>query len=400
MLAFAVCAGSEPKASAETFVLTSGARLEGKLLNPKQEPREQFQVELASGGKVALSKAQVLRVIAKSETETNYETFLAKMPDTLEAHWTMAEWCQKHNLPAQREFHLLTVVERDPQHEKARLALGYNNIDGKWVKPDVHAKHQGYVKFQGAWRTPQDVAIAEARQQALDIERKWRNDVKTWRGWVNRPSKSAEGLANLRGIRDLSASPAIAALLDDDQEPPQLKLEYVEILGRMSPKNPHARGTLVNHALYSELPEVREKCLDHLVNCDRSAVSKMFAIALDDKNNKVVNRAAVGLARMEDRSAIGPLIEHLSTKHKFIVKTGGGNLGASFGGGAGAGGLGGLSAGGSSSQQLEKKLDNEQVRAALVVLSEGQNFGYDQDAWKKWYSESQVPRDFDLRRKK
>jgi len=397
-MALAVWAAPFSVACADTFVLQSGGRIEGALLNAEQSPRESYLVSLPTGGKISLGKNMVTRVISTSPAETQYEQYLQKMPATVDGHWKMAEWCVRNNLTAQREFHLREIVALDPMHDKARLALGFTNIDGRWVQPEEHNKRLGYVKFQGSWRTPQDVALATARQQADEAERKWRADVKTWRGWMNRPSKHEEGVARLQAIRDLQAAPAIADLLNDEKEPPAVKLMCVDILGQMVNDSGFARGTLVNHVLYNNDPQVREKAMDYIANCNKRVVGAMFAKALGDKKNEVVNRAAVGIARVKDEEAIPALIEALVTTHKYVVNTGGGNIAANFGGGAGNGGLGGLSAGGGGPKQTVKSHNNESVKQALTALTGGQNLGFDKDRWRAWYAEVKTPQQFNMRR--
>jgi hypothetical protein len=395
-LAFAVCGAPLSVAFADTFVLKSGGRIEGSLLNADQSPRESYLVSLSCGGKITLGKNMVARVISVNSAESQYEQYLQKMPATVEGHWKMAEWCVRNNLPAQREFHLREIIALDPMHDKARLALGYTNIDGRWVQPEEHNKRLGYVKFQGAWRTPQDVAIATARQQAEEAERKWRADVKTWRGWLNRPSKHEEGAARLRAIRDVQAAPAIADLLNDEKELPAVKLMCVDILGQMVNESGFARGTLVNHVLYNNDPQVREKAMDYVANCNPHIVGAMFVKALGDKKNEVVNRAAVGIARVKYEEAIPALIEALVTSHKYVVNTGSGNISANFGGPSG--GLGGLSAGGGGPKETIKAHNNEAVKQALTALTGGQNLGYDKDRWRAWYAEMKTPQQYNMRR--
>ncbi len=395
----AVCAVVST-AGAETFVLGSGGRIEGTLLNPTESPREKYLVALDSGAKLSLSKAQVTRVLAADSPEAQYELFLKKMPNDVEGHWKMAEWCVRNNLTAQREFHLREITRLDPGHEKAHRALGFNNVDGRWVVPQQRNQQMGYVKFQGAWRTPQDVAIATARQQPADAETKWRVDIKMWRGWLNRPSKAAEGMANLQAIDDPLASPTLVEMVTDPKEPPNFRLVCVDILGRLAARSPLARGELTNRALYDTHVEIRERSLDYLEKLNQPrAIAANFAKALGDKNNVVVNRAAVGIARLKDEESIPQLIDALVTNHKFIVTTGGGNMGASFGGGPGAGGLGGLSAGGGGPKQIERDLQNENVHQALIALTGGTNYGFDKEAWRQWYAESKVPKEIDLRRR-
>jgi hypothetical protein len=307
----------------------------------------------------------------------------------------MATWCVQNNLTAQREFHLREIVRLDPAHEKARLALGYTNIDGRWVLPAEHNQRLGYVRHEGAWRTPQDVALAAARAAAEDAERKWRVDIKMWRGWLNRPSKQAEGLARMQAINDPVASYALKDLLEDEKEPANLRLLYVELLGGMVTTSPLARGTLVNAALYDADEQVRDKAMDALEKGDTRAIGAMFTKALGDKKNEVVNRAAIGIARMKYEDGVPNLIEHLTTKHKYIVGQGQGNIGANF---SPTGGLGGLSAGGGP-KQIEPTLENEGVRQALIVLTGSKDYRFDKDAWKSAYAETRTPKDIDLRRR-
>lgn len=394
----AVCAMGSV-ARAETFILGSGGRIDGTLLNPDESPRVKYLVALDSGAKLALAKGQVTRVLESTRAEAQYEVFLQKMPNDLEGHWKMAEWCVRNGLAPQREFHLREIIRLDPGHQKAHLALGYTNIDGRWVVPQQHNQQLGYVKFQGAWRTPQDVAIATQRQQIVDAETKWRVDIKMWRGWLTRPSKADEGMAKLQAIDDPLASPTLVEMVTDPKEPPNLRLVCVDILGRLANRSPLARGELTNRALYDTHVEIRERSLDYLEKLNQPRlIAANFAKALGDKNNVVVNRAAVGIARLKDEESIPQLIEALNTNHKFIVTTGSGNIGANFGGPNG--GLGGLTAGGGGPKQESRDINNEQVQQALIALTGGQNFGFNKDAWRNWYAESKVPQDIDLRRRK
>jgi hypothetical protein len=388
-IALAVCAA----ARADTVVLATGGRIEGDV--QRQGDGERYLVALPSGAKVTFTKAQVTRVIAANSAEANYEQYLQKMPDDAEGHWKMANWCVQNNLPALREFHLREVVRHEPGHEKARLALGYTNIDGRWVLPAEHNQRLGYVKHDGAWRTPQDVALANARAKSEEVERKWRADIKLWRGWLNRPSKQAEGLAKMQAIADPVASPALKELLDDEKEPANLRVLYTELLGQMVTTSPLARGTLVDRALYDKDEQVRERALSALEQGDTRAIGAMFAKALGDKKNEVVNRAALGVARMKYEPGIPSLIDHLETKHTVITGQGQGNIGAGFNPG---GGLGSFSAGGGP-KATNTKFKNDGVRQALVTLTGSKDFGFDTDAWRNWYAETRSPKDIDLRRR-
>ena len=117
-----------------------------------------------------------------------------------------------------------------------------------------------------------------------------------------------------------------------------------------------------------------------------------------------MNLAAIGLGRMKDPSAIGPLIDALVTVHKFkIVKPGGDNaMSGTFGtgprgSGAPSGGIG-MSAGGGPTHHPPKHQPIRPCWMRLVALT-GQNFNFDKQAWKYWYAaQKKAPASLDARR--
>ena len=105
-----------------------------------------------------------------------------------------------------------------------------------------------------------------------------------------------------------------------------------------------------------------------------------------------MNRAAVGLARMKDPSAIGPLINALITTHKFkTVPANPGSMSTTFNknpsAGSVPGGVGGMGLGMNMNQPkiFSQQMQNQSVLDALVALT-GQNFGFDPRAWHAWFS--------------
>ena len=144
--------------------------------------------------------------------------------------------------------------------------------------------------------------------------------------------------------------------------------------------------------------QVREACWDELARDGSPAVVASLIEKLESKENYRINRAAVGLARMNDPSAIPALIDAVVTKHKKIISGGGGNIGASFRPGGGVGGPGGLSVGGNKPKVYELDYQNREVLDALVSLSEGANFQFSKEQWRNWYARLNTPPNIDLRR--
>ena len=117
----------------------------------------------------------------------------------------------------------------------------------------------------------------------------------------------------------------------------------------------------------------------------RPEVVAYFIVKLKDKDNIVVNLAAIGLGRMKDPSSIGPLINALVTSHKFkIVNPGGDGMSASFGSGGS-----GLSMG-NKPKYIRRQIPNQTVLDALVAIT-GCNFNFDKQAWKYWYAAQKKP---------
>ncbi len=65
------------------------------------------------------------------------------------------------------------MVELDPENRLARMALGYAQIDGRWVQPDQYKQEQGYVRYKGNWLLPQEVEIAEKKRKDDLAQKQW-----------------------------------------------------------------------------------------------------------------------------------------------------------------------------------------------------------------------------------
>ena len=141
--------------NADTFQLSSGSTLSGKLLNPDQDPRINYQIETPFG-KVTLDGKQVIKVTSKPLVLQQYEASVASLPDTVEAHLDMANKCKAVNLLEQHDFHLQQVLRLEPDHAVVRQKLGYVRVGTEWRREDVLMRQQGYIRHGGRWRTVQE----------------------------------------------------------------------------------------------------------------------------------------------------------------------------------------------------------------------------------------------------
>ncbi len=371
--------------------MTGGGRIVGELLNRDESPRQQYVVQVADGAKVTLDAAQVRQVLRPRADETEYERIRPTYADTAAAQWELAQWCREHRLTAQRELHLRRVIELDPNHAEARHALGYSQIDGKWATRKEVMTQRGYQLYKGQWKLPQEIELAEGKRKLEAAQQEWMQKLKRWRGWLG-SDRQAQACENIRGINDPMAVKGLAMGLRNDSAPPARML-YVEALAKID--TPEAAKAMAIASISDRVEEVRLTCLDRLQVKKRPEVVAYYVGKLKDKDNQVVNLAAIGLSRMKDPSTIGPLIDALITVHKFkIAKPGGDNaMGGTFGtgprgSGSPSGGTG-MSAGGGPTI-IHQNISNQAVLDALVVLT-GQNFNFDKQAWKYWYAAQKKP---------
>ncbi|MEN6458804.1 MAG: HEAT repeat domain-containing protein [Thermoguttaceae bacterium] len=389
-----VFVGTAGVARSDVFVLRNGGRVTGELVNRNETPRKKYVIRIADGAEVTIEANQVQKVLRPRPDELEYERIAPTYPDTVASQWELAVWCKEHKLTAQRETHLRRIIELDPDHAAARRALGYNRVDGQWVTQDELMRKRGLVKYKGQWKYPQEVEVAENKRKTDAAQQEWCQKVKRWRGWLatDRRSQAEE---NLRGITDPVATKALTIGLRDDRDP-HVRLLLVEALTRID--TTETALALAIASISDEVEEVRTTCLDNLQTKKRPEVVSYFVGKLKDKDNAVVNLAAIGLGRMKDPSSIRSLIDSLVTKHKFRVPNpaGEGGTNAAFGSGGGSRG-GGMTVGGGP-KYIYKEMTNQAVLDALVAIT-GRNFNFDKQAWKYWYHSQEKPPDrIDARR--
>ncbi|MBI85218.1 MAG: hypothetical protein CMJ81_18645 [Planctomycetaceae bacterium] len=376
-----------PPIAADTIILKSGGQIEGQLLNPGESPRQHFIVATQLGGKVTLAANQVRKILSKTSVQQQYELLAGRMHDTVDDHWKMAEWCLQNDLLSKRQLHLQRVLEIDPNHVESRKALGFHHIQGKWTRPKEWMQNQGYVYYKSRWLTQQDFDRLQQREQAEFAAKQCRRQIKMWRGWIGgRLDQKAR--EKMRAVNDVKAAPAFAGLLEKEKDN-GLKRLYIDVLSDLG--GPQAIAALIRCSLQDPSEAIRDRCLVELVRHRSPVVMSSFIKTLNHKDNKLVNRAAAGLAQMTDMSAALPLINALETEHKYIVQQQSGGINPTFGTGGG-----GLNVGGGP-KLVKHKRRNEEVLVALVELT-GMNFSFDRQRWLNWYGSRQAPADVNLRR--
>lgn len=368
----------------DIFVLEAGGQIEGEWLNRNEEPRTKY--ELRRGGvTVTLLMAQVRETIRQSSAELEHARRAPLAADTVDGQWELAEWCRKNSLKSLREVHLRRIVELNPNHQQARFALGYHFEKGRWITRSDARRQEGYEFYRGKWRTSQEIEILEKDARHELAEKEWLARLKRWRKELDERDKSKAAHASLVAIDDPVAVRPIGEFFSRERLR-SVKALYADILARI--KTSAAINILVERALADRDDEVFFDCVSRLAQLQTPHIADPFVAALKDSDNHKVNRAAAALARLQDKSAISPLIDALTTTHTRVLNPGpGADATTTAFSSAGA-----VMKKGEGPEVQIVHVQNQPVLDALSKLT-GTNFGFDERAWRYWHAQEKIARE-------
>jgi hypothetical protein len=366
-------------ARADVFHLTDGGTLTGTLVERGTE--DEYVVRTRQGAVVTLSKEQVAKFDSDSEFQEEYEDRSRALPDTVAAHRALADWCKQHQMKAEADHHLGRILELDPDDLAARKGLGYVQHQGRWLSRDELMAERGLAFYDGSYRTAQDIALRERAKVDENVENDWYRQLKLWRDWLEsrRGDRAAEAHDKILAIADPEAATSVVRMLDGEQDE-EVRAMWIQVLAGLN--HPAAVVALVNLSLDEPDRETRLQCVDYLVQAKRPIEISPYVKALKSRDNETINIAAEALAAIGDPQSISPLIDVLVTQHTVPNPNASpGSMSASFSP-DGSGGSG-LNSGGPKFIKVD--LENVEVRRALVRLSGDQDFGFNPQAWRRWY---------------
>ncbi|MCE9528722.1 MAG: HEAT repeat domain-containing protein [Planctomycetales bacterium] len=362
---------------ADTFRLASGGQVQGEWLNKEEMPLVRYVIRQPSGVMLKLMQEQVREHLRELPAEREYEERAQQTPDTVEGQWKLAEWCRDHHLMRQRTSHLERVIELDPNHQTARALLGFAFVGGRWTtKQDLHHS-EGFEFYKGRWRTSQEIELMESRSKRELAEKAWLAKLVRLRSHLGSDKSAADTII---AIKDPAAIPALSTMLSRERLR-EVKMLFIDVLENM--QSGDAVQVLVRVSLSDPDEEVYHYCIDKIVRLKIPHVADSFISALKDSSNPVVNRAAMALARIDDATAISPLIDALITIHQRTLpsRVSPDATAASF---SADGGTSFLQNDGP--KVIVARVQNQEVLAALTKLTKT-TFGYDQRAWRLWYDQ-------------
>lgn len=312
MIALSVIVSTAPFASADVVMLKNGGQVRGRLQSAEDAPV--VVVETLLGGTVAIDESSIWYVEERSPQVEEYVTRARDIEHSVEAHWTLAEWCQTHGLQEQREEQLLLLLKLDPDHDDARRMLGHVQYLGNWVTRDEWMAARGFVKHKGRYVKPQERDRLVKSKAERIAETAWYPKIRLWFKWATGRDRdrAAEARAKFEALNDPDAVPALVNFLGDHRDP-QVRMACVQLLGQLP--GPKPVGPLVSKALMDPEAEIRKAAREAISQEQHAFALRHYCPALKSDSNTIVNRAAVGLRELGEQAAVPFLIEALITQH-------------------------------------------------------------------------------------
>jgi Pretoxin HINT domain len=219
--------------------------------------------QVSDGGEWRMPQAVVEDYLTDAKAKASLASYRArreKIPDTAQAHWQLAEWCEENGLPAEARAHLAAVVRLNPAREEAWKKLGYQRPKGRWTTAE----------------------LATAVKAETDHQRKadahWRPLLEKWNGGLARKSKRADSEAALGKVRDPRAVPSIWRVFilggPADQERALRLLSQID--------SPAASRALASLAVMGATERIRGRSADALLKRDpREFVATLIGVFRD-----------------------------------------------------------------------------------------------------------------------
>lgn len=381
-------------APADIFYLDTGGTVEGEVL----EEKDGSVVIRTVIGTVTLPRSAIVRVEAAPSPFEEYEQRRAAAADTPAAQVELAAWCAQNEMLAERRRHLLRAIELDPNYEPARTALGYVRVGEMWVDGRSLERKREKAKAR----------TGDAEQVVAAIQGNWVRRIR-----AIRTSKLESGVdkfiragrTEILEIKDPLAILPMTRVLSEGDENARLLL--VEALSNFS--EDEALMNLAVLPLVDESDDVRDRALAALAKRQDPRVNAQYRKALASRNDTLVLRAAVALGRLREVAAVPELIEVLKARRWRTVEV---PVREYFGGFSavfsrpvyvrvGVTGpvahnpeIGVVDSTGAVSirselQRQKVTVFRTEVLEALRSLT-GQDFGFDDAAWRRWYEEQRL----------
>jgi len=217
---------------ADTFVLRDGSSLEGQVLRtfPDEEGRaDRWEVRTLRGRRTLLA-AEVREVRARRPADPPYPwvQFEAKFslvdPGDADGNYLLGSWARDQGMEAEALRAFRRAVAADPEHVRARTALGHLRVDGRWTVPPGRAGASEERGEPVAGEAPPPLegvlgrTFARRRTESFRVESTWLDQAGLGRTLDTLETVRDATLAFLGEAPPRGARPATYVLLRDREE--------------------------------------------------------------------------------------------------------------------------------------------------------------------------------------
>lgn len=391
MLLFSLLAGE--MAFADTVELGRQIQVDGQIIREKPH----LVLEVDSELRLALPDARIRKKIKTSELGW-YQDAAAAAGDDAELHYQLARKCKEKGLLAQRDFHFERVIEIEPDHSKARQALGYARDGDRWIPRDDLQRKRGLILAGGKWQVPEVYAQAKASEEANKQASLYKKELARYRSSILRGDKrSQDSMQSLEQMNDPLAARAFAEALAEsrgkDAVPRSLRKLFVRKLGSF--RVPTAVNGLVVAGLADPDAEIRTLALKELqeYGAPVAVASYLQLLRGNNPSPSQVTAALRALLHFPDQELWREYVDALSTSHEKLVAPGAGmNVGFGSNGG------GGLGIPGNKPKKIVSSQQNPEAIELLKEIAPGVDYRYDEKAWREYFADQLIGSPGDLRR--
>ncbi|MDR3636381.1 MAG: polymorphic toxin-type HINT domain-containing protein [Isosphaeraceae bacterium] len=224
---------------------------------------------------------------ALQATLAEYNAQREGMPETADAHWKLALWCDQHGLAPEARAHFTAVTRLDPNRSDAWNRLGCR-------------------KFRGRWLTEPEIAAEQAESEAQrKADAHWTPLLKAWwKDWLADKDHRIEAEAALRETLEPRAVPTLHALLGVGT--PEQQLIAVLLLDRLD--SSEATQELSRLAVMGRSDDVRRSAVEILSRRDPNEVIEPLVALMHDPLGVSVasggGPGVIGELRVEDEQSI------------------------------------------------------------------------------------------------
>ncbi|TWU05891.1 HEAT repeat domain-containing protein [Stieleria varia] len=373
-----------PTVPADTIDLVGGGQISGRILEKKgSNDTGTVIIAINDQMKLAVPMAKVSKLLLDSEF-AGYSKAAAAAGDDPEKHYELARLCATQELTAHRNYHMQRAIELDPDHSKARSALGYVQSGKGWILFEEQQRNRGLIN-SGGWKLPEAIALEEAKDEAALTAKRWHREVASLRkAALSNNKNAAESLAALQAIEDPLAAEAIADELAKSaggKQPKAMRLLWVQKLGQF--RNGPAVQALTLAGVNDADPDVRDEALNQLTQFGWRSAAGLYVQMLDPKksSNRDVKNALAALLRAPDPELWRVYADALVTTHETEIPAGAGtNAGFSQNGN-------GSFSTGSKKVVIKEDFKNPDALLLLREIAPGADFGYNKQAWLDYFAE-------------